>query len=125
MDGECVGAAARRRGSPAPGMAPSRPYDGCHGAGDGPPPQRAAGGGVHAGLPPEPESQVRAATVGHVAAGDGFPTLGMTSLAGAAGEVADAGTLALLTRQAVEDKRKGRRRRRGWRTRAVGAAPSG
>ena len=26
-------------------MAPSRPYDGCHGAGDGPPPQRAAGGG--------------------------------------------------------------------------------
>ena len=36
-------------GSPAPGMAPSRPYDGCHGAGDGPPPQRAAGGGVERG----------------------------------------------------------------------------
>ena len=30
-------------------MAPSRPYDGCHGAGDGPPPQRAAGGGAERG----------------------------------------------------------------------------
>ena len=36
-------------GSPAPGMAPSRPYDGCHGAGDGPPPQRTAGGGAERG----------------------------------------------------------------------------
>ena len=58
------------------------------------------------GLPPEPEPQVRAATVGHVAAGDGLPTLAMLSLAGAAGEVVDAGTLAFLTQRAVEDKRK-------------------
>ena len=38
-------------GSPAPSMAPSRPYDGGHGAGDGPPPQRSrseekSGGGA-------------------------------------------------------------------------------
>ena len=30
------------QGSPAPSIAPSRPYDGGHGAGDGPPPQRSA-----------------------------------------------------------------------------------
>ena len=41
-------------GSPAPSMAPSRPYDGGHGAGDGPPPQRSrseekSGGGVEGG----------------------------------------------------------------------------
>ena len=62
--------------------------------------------GMRPGLPPKPEPQVRAATVGHVAAGNGLPTLAMPSLAGAAGEVVDAGTLAFLTRQAVEDKRK-------------------
>ena len=56
--------------------------------------------------PPEPEPQVRAATIGHVVAGDGRKTLAMPSLAGAAGEVVDAGTLAFLTRQAVEDKTK-------------------
>ena len=33
-------------------MAPSRPYDGCHGAGDGPPPQRPAGGGAERGRGP-------------------------------------------------------------------------
>ena len=47
--------------------------------------------GMRPGLPREPEPQVRAATVGHVAAGDGLPTLAMPSLAGAAGEVVDAG----------------------------------
>ena len=52
------------------------------------------------GLQPEPEPQVRAATVGHLLG------IAMPSLAGAAGEVVDAGTLAFLTRQAVEDKRK-------------------
>ena len=41
-------------GSPAPSMAPSRPYDGGHGAGDGPPPQRSrseekSGGGAEGG----------------------------------------------------------------------------
>ena len=50
--------------------------------------------GKRRGLPPEPEPQVRAATVSHVAAGDGLPTLAMPSLVGAAGEVVDAVTLA-------------------------------
>ena len=73
---------------------------------DGPRAQKRPLPGMRPGLPPEPEPQVRAATVGHVAAGGGLPTLAMPSLAGAAGEVVDAGTLAFLTQQAVEDKRK-------------------
>ena len=58
--------------------------------------------GKRPGLPQEPEPQVGAATVGHVSAGDGLPTLAT----GTAGEVVDAGTLAFLTRHAVEDERK-------------------
>ena len=38
------------QGAPAPGVAPSRADDGCHGAGSGPPPQRAAGGGAERGV---------------------------------------------------------------------------
>ena len=57
-------------GSPAPGMAPSRPYDGCHGAGDGPPPQRAAGGGAERGSGAReacPPTGTEASTPGDVA----------------------------------------------------------
>ena len=97
-------------------MAPSREDGGCHGAGDGPPPQRAGGWRCQ-----ERERSTRSTTAyGHRSdlspgcgqvsrqspTGDGLPTLATPSLAGAAGEVVDAGTLAFLTRQAVEDKRK-------------------
>ena len=94
--------------------APSRPYDGCHGAGDGPPPQRPAGGGaeeVHAkhddlraqkrrlpgtrpGLPPEPEPQVRAATVGYVAAPE--PLLSAPLLADTAAGTVDVNAVHFL-----------------------------
>ena len=42
-------------------MAPSRPYDGCHRAGGGPPSQRPAGGGVERGRRP-PEARRPAGT---------------------------------------------------------------
>ena len=99
---------------------------------EGPRAQKRPLPGMRPGLPPEPEPHVRAATVGRVAAGDGLPTLAMPSLAGAAGEVVEGGTLAFLTRQAVEDKRKAKQSKEepeeaGGRVGhgAVGAAPSG
>ena len=91
-------------------MAPSRPYDGCHGAGDGPPPQRAAQGKGGSGG----RATLRATvTVGYVAAP--VPLLSTPSLADTMADQVDDRAVQLLlklalTKQKSEEEREERRR---------------
>ena len=105
------------------GMAPSRPYDGCHGAGDGPPPQRPAGGGAERGRGPrdarrptgtEATSRGDAAgsPAGARAAGEG--SYGRLrgcpgALADTAAEAVDARTVKFLLSNALKQLKEGRR----------------
>ena len=90
-------------------MAPSRPYDGCHGAGDDPPPQRAAGGGArrgkHGGLRAQnrPLPGMRPAPLAEVAGPQEGALVSSPMLAG--GDATDDVTVAFLVAAALEEKK--------------------
>ena len=88
------------KGTPAPGVAPSGPHDGCNGAGDGPPPQRAPGGGA--------ESRARAAPRGPKPLPPGTRLAPLPEVAGPQGRAVTvgfvpAGVLLLATPQWIQE----------------------